>query len=1070
MPSGKAAGERPELDLTADDDDLLRGVPSAIVEPSIEFRPSHLDTDRLNTSKDFELLLAQIVSEVHGLQNVKLYGEHGQRQHGIDIVGVARDHKVWALQAKRYKVFRPADLKKAVAKFANAARLDDGSRVLRVSKLVIAVACEARTTGVIETFYALCKEARTSEHPYDLCFWDRQDLSDQMRTKPAIVRRFFGDHAADRFCDSTGKTTEPSSSASGPSDPEPDTLAPPLTSPAVLTDIVMVGPERASGADTVLSEAREIVAANPAQAAELFLAAEGLLTGRGFVLQAAVVSEARAQALVSSRQFSAAAEVLLARFWSALDRGSHFDCRRIEHDLDKVVQVSESDPAAASAAATAHAASTILRSPEAELAAAGELLTSFSASLGTVQLARLASETAAAGGFWSWLTQHAATLQTAANHAQTVGLFHDGLRIALCIADATDVWSALLDRAQMTDTPLFSAVIQARYARRCAYRHETTTARQSWMSAAAIAAERGWNSDASEWLFAISKLRMRFNPLDPADDQARNSARALHSVSGPASVYSASGNSREAGLDASQAGRGSEAIDNLQDYLRSSFAAGRWVDEDDARTLLASALINVGRFTEAARHLVTAGITKFDPLLEAAGHEYLDVTDILQDPRTSAYWQRAAALRLIERQADLVPDNQVSNVIDFGLNVIALATSDPPFVDNHPMFAPSLYLSAHAALAALADAMTVLQAERLLKFLAPLIPREPDHYRHSDEAHVRGCVAIARHFPTLRDAALDQLLSLIETNDSSIAVHINRHARNILGEHLALIRGRLERDAAGDNREAIELLADIGPEDGQPNPTRLDAAEAAFTRLTTPVVHVPGVYSVGTNAPMDAVVARVLPPKQVAAALTAQFDKARDPRSPLTNRADYLAAAFNLAMKLGDERTDNLFAAAVELTHDSGRSEDPLAEFGRPATDLRRNASLLSSALARTPEQKQEALRIGLRLLAQTDNAGSTVTHMLRVIEPPDVQAYLPLLASQRDGTLRAYAASKWVDSDNPDVDLGLALAGDDDPRVQYALANALAHTPPNKQDAPVREVLARGPYRSARRALFTQT
>jgi hypothetical protein len=382
------------------------------------------------------------------------------------------------------------------------------------------------------------------------------------------------------------------------------------------------------------------------------------------------------------------------------------------------------------------------------------------------------------------------------------------------------------------------------------------------------------------------------------------------------------------------------------------------------------------------------------------------------------------------------------------------------------MFAPSLYLSAHAALAALADAMTVLQAERLLAFIAPLIPREPDHYRHSDEAHIRSCVAIARHLPTLRDAALDQLLSLIETDDSAVAVHIRRHARNVLAEHYALIRERLEHDVANGNREAAELLADLEPEDGRPNPARLAAAQAAFTRLVAPVVHVPGVYSVGTNAPIDAVVARVLPMEQIDAALTAQLDKASDPRSPLTNRADYLAAAFNLAMTLDDERTGNLFASALELSHNSGKSEDPLAEFGRSATDLRLSATLLCSALARTPEQRREALGVGLRLLAQTDNAGPTLTHILRVLNPPELQTYLPLLASRPESTLRAYAASKWLDSDHPDVDLGLALAGDDDPRVQYALASSLTRTPGADTVPIVRDVLAHSPYRSVRRKL----
>jgi hypothetical protein len=97
-------------------------------------------------------------------------------------------------------------------------------------------------------------------------------------------------------------------------------------------------------------------------------------------------------------------------------------------------------------------------------------------------------------------------------------------------------------------------------------------------------------------------------------------------------------------------------------------------------------------------------------------------------------------------------------------------------------------------------------------------------------------------------------------------------------------------------------------------------------------------------------------------------------------------------------------------------------QFGMPSSDLRINAALLCAALARRPEHKLEALRISLRLLTQSDTAGSAVTHILRIIDPPDVQTYLPLLASRREWTLRAYAASKWAGSDSTDVDLGLAL------------------------------------------------
>jgi hypothetical protein len=362
--------------------------------------------------------------------------------------------------------------------------------------------------------------------------------------------------------------------------------------------------------------------------------------------------------------------------------------------------------------------------------------------------------------------------------------------------------------------------------------------------------------------------------------------------------------------------------------------------------------------------------------------------------------------------------------------------------------------------------MSTVQAQRLLHHLNRLVPREPGHYRHSDESHVRVCAMIARHHPALRKEALNQLTDLFGSGTAA-AMYVRRYARAVVVKYLDAVRERLVAMAHDGNRDAIEFLADIEPSDREPDEQRLAAATEAYERLISPIEHTPGTYSVGTSAPMDAVVARILPVGHVKMALRAQIDRAHDIRSPLSNREDYLSAAFNLAMFLPDDDTTEFFEDAIALTTDSGRADDPLAGFGMPNADLRVNAGLLCSALARTDERRQTALGIGLSLLTQAQGSGRAVTHILRVLEAADIGPYLPLLASQPDTDLRAFAARVWAANPAGQPSLGVTLAQDDDPRVRQTLAAALSATPETPADADARLLLTESPYRSVRLALF---
>jgi WD40 repeat protein len=143
----------------------------------------------------FEDLTEALAREVHDLAIVSRYGVGGQKQDGIDVIGIGRaDGRACAYQCKRVEKFGEADLGRAVGEFANGARPFDPVR------LVVAVAVAARRTQVIHRLMA----ERASHPEFDLVLWDATELCDLLRNRPWIVSRFFGKDVARRFCPSEG--------------------------------------------------------------------------------------------------------------------------------------------------------------------------------------------------------------------------------------------------------------------------------------------------------------------------------------------------------------------------------------------------------------------------------------------------------------------------------------------------------------------------------------------------------------------------------------------------------------------------------------------------------------------------------------------------------------------------------------------------------------------------------------------------------------------------------------------------------------------------------------------------
>jgi hypothetical protein len=137
----------PEALVPLTEDDPLQTPPSGPQPVLVDPRPQLLPFHEL-TPDDFERLLVTVAREVDGLRELHKYGVPGQRQHGLDIVGVDATGRLHGYQAKRYADFTERDLARAVEDYTQ------GKRPIEVVRLVIGVATVAERTQVIDELLA----------------------------------------------------------------------------------------------------------------------------------------------------------------------------------------------------------------------------------------------------------------------------------------------------------------------------------------------------------------------------------------------------------------------------------------------------------------------------------------------------------------------------------------------------------------------------------------------------------------------------------------------------------------------------------------------------------------------------------------------------------------------------------------------------------------------------------------------------------------------------------------------------------------------------------------------------
>jgi len=1030
----------------------------------VEARPQLLPIHEL-TPDDFERLLLRVAREVDGLRGLHKYGVPGQRQHGLDVVGFDAAGRPHGYQAKRYASFTERDLAKAVEDYTR------GERPIRVVRLVIGVATLAERTQIVDEL-----AAQRERHPdLEVELYDQRRLSELLRDRASIVREFFGDLVVQRFCLSAELGAAP--------------VAKPPSDAVALADAVMRGPVQAAEVADVLAAADQRRDDQPEEAAAGYARVEQALQEHGFAAHALLIRRRRTASLRKASRLDEAAELLAGLTWTYLDRGDVGEARVVLHELGEVVSAtppaddeqSGRPPAVAPQTrlleSALDACVTLLQDPVdrmEELAALiDQLVTERHPYAGRVAV--LFAETALAAEQVSVVASRAAALHDLASDLARGTTEEKALsvRLRLCLADVEGQWQDLLDAARRRALPNEQvALVFARYARDRAWQADPQAAEDHWREAVERGCLARLNMDAADWLYAQRDLHVRYGPIDENLEEPHHLAQALRAVGSERQLIEQRRDPRELGLDRMQHGQLPEAADALRRYLRVSVVAGRWTNELDARQLLGDLFARAGEPAIAIKHLIRAGSAKQARQVAAGvGEQYLDVTDQLD---RSAPWERAAAYQVVAEQGDLVPDAQASAIVERALQDIDAVAEG--HARDTALFGPNVYGSAYQAIAALADRTTEEEARNLFDHLAPLVPRGPAQYRHTDDAHVDILVGVGVAHAALRQAAFEQLLDLLGQG-GTVGERVLRRARGLFDEHQAAVVPRLQALAAGGSQYAARMLGVLGHYDDE----QRQRGRQALERWEAPRQRQPGVVVFGTSAIPDGVLVRALPAADRASFAARMLDLAVDPEEPGPTREEFVAAATNVVFDLNQPDRDVLFEQAMRIARgdfppsrvgtEHLLSNHPLSRFRFTlgADDLRSGGLKLAARIVGMPQHAEAVQQVAVELLRHGDpSTVQQVAVALSWLPKEQLSLDMRLLAANPHRGLRSLAAIRWAQDPASDPELGVVLARDADPLVRRLLAEALSESPVSLAVESAREALRQDLRHSVRRRVQT--
>jgi len=1013
-------------------DSPLEHRPSKIVSAPV-LGASLLPFDELSW-EDFERLLWRVLRDVEGLRNAYLYGNRGQKQYGLDIVAFDVDKTGVALQCKKYKKFTASDLRKAVKKLQESRQ-----KFSEVNRFIIAVSSECNDTAVIDALHS----CQNSLEGIDICLWDKGELSDKLKNRPEIVIDFFGMPTAESFC--------PPFKYHKPEVPNLDAV--------VVSESLARGPEKATGTDKLILEAKDIYDDNPEHALKLVEEAQDILCNSGFRPHAASYEDLRFKILIRIGRVGKAARSILEEIWLTLERGKNDAARFILYNLPNEIKEATNDEQVMNMFQVAEKALEILGHPLGALPEPESLLRGDVKD--QLRLVVLAGETALANGNLEWINQlHNSCEKLLEQDGDDVDELYR-VRLRLLLAEAADDWEGILrDSRRKKLNPPQRSLVTARYARYQALHQNFDEADDLWNEAAGDASlDQRWK-DAQTWIFNRRAYGVKRGII--ADGTLLPLEIAMGEMGSSDPILPGDSGAYNTALEKLQSQNYREAAIAAQRALRQAVASADWVGEEKAHRVLGTILMESDEPERAAYHLVRgSNSTSIKELISKFPDRYIDVSESLDVPN---YWTVGRAYHLLALEADLIPDNSVDYITQKVLTDFAHKEAET-LVDFN-FTESSRYLGAAKLLARIADRITQEQGEAVLSHFRSQPDLEPNYYRHHDDDEAVTVAKIAMVFPDLRVRAIEHLISILGRSQTSR----KKTAAETIYNFRDAARPSLERLAKTENQWAQDTL--VALYEAEPSAER---TEEAFQRLTKPLDFSEVAYSVGTNVQKDSLFVSDLHPERRAIVINELLNRAESNQVSSIDRKDYLLAASDLVEGLEELKRQEYYNRAFTLGNTpivneiEAVSSHPLGSFIRQgfSSPIGQQAEglYLAACLADRDDQRIDVKKRIYELFGQDENSSYRLVRALQCLGESDfLNDDIGFLAGQ-DWGARSLAAILWVKHPNP-VYVGYRLAHDPDVRVRQSFAGALAGCEETPEHVEVRELLSQDPHYSVRKSL----
>ncbi|KUL53269.1 restriction endonuclease [Streptomyces sp. NRRL S-1521] len=560
----------------------LLAAPSATARPLTVSAPLLLNTEDLRW-ESVEHLVAWLARRVEGWEETWLYGERGQNQHGIDVVGVTGRNAA-VFQAKHLKEFTQADLERAVDRYAR------GKRPFGAHRLVVVTTHDANRTEISEKLF----ELRGTYPELQIELWNRKRLSDLLRPHPDIVTAFFGAATTQLFC---------------PAPPAP-ALSPAEANEDPDAQALLRGPVAHLGLDGDLAAADQARQEHPATAAAAYGRIAEQLEQTLYRPYARALRARQAAALHAVGDHDAAVRVDMARMARDLVEDRAFEARATLIRL--VEEQVEADDALIRTVNTLGSLAEFEVEHQVTLDdVAAHLDVQLDDDPSVLQAATLFAEHALAERRTELVTQRVQRFTAIAETSGTSDL--DTARLQACLADADptgDAWRELRRTARYTYPIPVRGLLAARRARFLATTADTHGAVDGYYDAVELALAARTHQDAGEWL-AAQRLVLSRSAQALAEREKIFSAHGFEQILRQASrdsVLSATQDTRASAMFDLVRGKFHDARQHLLQYRRRVVTMGSWGHQCEAEQLLARLHMKVGNTTTAMTHLMNSGV------------------------------------------------------------------------------------------------------------------------------------------------------------------------------------------------------------------------------------------------------------------------------------------------------------------------------------------------------------------------------------------------------------------------------------------------------------------------------